>query len=172
MSKCYRPSLSLANKCRVGFATAVLLIIGIALYFPSRWMDKRVEQDKREIAQIEVAHVLDRHFRLAPDMDPNRPLPPLALGPGEAATIQAGRWNWREYPPLLKAAGIGGSVTVLAHIDASGRVVEAEVAVSSGNEALDRAALAAVKRFRFTPALNRDRKVSVWVRQRIVFEVK
>jgi protein TonB len=77
----------------------------------------------------------------------------------------------RKYPPLLKAAGVGGSVTVLAHIDTLGRVVEVETAVSSGNEALDQAALEAARLFRFTPALNRDRKVSVWVLQKIVFEV-
>jgi len=92
---------------------------------------------------------------------------PELKDPGEALRIVE-----RKYPPLLKAAGVGGRVTVLAHIDASGRVVEAELAVSSGNEALDQAALGAVQLFRYTPALNRDRKVSVWVRQTVVFEVK
>ena len=92
---------------------------------------------------------------------------PELRDPGEALRIVE-----RKYPPLLRAAGVGGSVTVLAHVDTQGRVVAAEMAVSSGNPTLDQAALEAVRLFRFTPALNRDRKVSVWVQQRIVFEVK
>ena len=92
---------------------------------------------------------------------------PELKDPGEASRIVQ-----RKYPSLLKAAGIGGSVTVLAHVDTLGRVIEAELASSSGNPSLDDAALEAVMLFRFIPALNRDRKVSVWVRQAIVFEVK
>ena len=92
---------------------------------------------------------------------------PELKDPGEASRIVE-----RKYPSLLKAAGIGGTVTVLAHVDTLGRVIEAELGISSGNPSLDDAALEAVKLFRFIPALNRDRKVSVWVRQAIVFEVK
>jgi protein TonB len=91
---------------------------------------------------------------------------PELKNPSEALRIVE-----REYPPLLKAAGIGGSVSVLAHIDTLGRVLEVETAASSGNEALDQAALEAARLFRYTPALNMDRKVSVWVLQKIVFEV-
>ena len=97
---------------------------------------------------------------------------PYTVRPELKDPAEALRIVEREYPPLLRAAGVGGSVTVLAHIDTLGRVVEAEIAVSSGSQALDQAALGAVKQFRFRPALNRDRKVSVWVQQRIVFELK
>lgn len=62
MSKWYRLSLSLAAKCRLGFAFAVLLIIAAGLFVPYRWMDKLVEQGKHELAQAEVQHVLQRHF--------------------------------------------------------------------------------------------------------------
>lgn len=92
---------------------------------------------------------------------------PRLKDPGEALRIVE-----RKYPALLKAAGIGGRVTVLAHVDTLGGVIEVEMEVSSGNPSLDDAALEAVKLFRFVPALNRDRKVSLWVRQVIVFEVK
>ena len=63
MVKWYRISLSLAAKCRIGFALAVLLTIGAALYVPYRWTDKLVEQGKLELAEAEVEHVLERHFR-------------------------------------------------------------------------------------------------------------
>jgi len=62
LSKWYRLSLSLAAKCRLGFAFAVLLIIAAGLFVPYRWMDKLVEQGKHELAQAEVQHVLQRHF--------------------------------------------------------------------------------------------------------------
>ena len=97
---------------------------------------------------------------------------PYTVRPALEDPADALRIVEQKYPPLLKAAGVGGAVTLLAQIDTLGRVVEAELAVSSGNPTLDRAALEAVRLFRFTPALNRDRKVSVWVQQRIVFEVK
>ena len=55
-------SLSLAHKCQLEFALAVLLIIGAGLFIPYRWMDKLIAQSKLELAKTEVAHVLERHF--------------------------------------------------------------------------------------------------------------
>jgi signal transduction histidine kinase len=93
MRKWYRPSFSLAGKCRFGFATAVLLIIGAALFVPYRWMDKLVEQGKREMAQVEVQHVLERHFQTGPAPMPVRQAPPLASEAGPGGRIEAGRWK-------------------------------------------------------------------------------
>jgi TonB family protein len=78
----------------------------------------------------------------------------------------------RHYPPLLRDAGIGGTVRVEAFVDTSGRVLDARVVGSSGNVLLDEAALKAVRQFEYTPALNRDTKVSVWIEQLIIFESK
>jgi TonB family protein len=76
------------------------------------------------------------------------------------------------YPDMLKRAGVGGAVRVRARVDTLGRVVDAEILTGSGVPLLDRAALGAVRRFEFTPALNRDRKISVWVSQTIVFHTR
>ncbi len=78
----------------------------------------------------------------------------------------------RYYPKLLKEAGIGGKVNVWVFIDTKGRVKNAVVQKSSGNKALDDAALKAAKEFEFTPALNRDKRVPVWVAIPITFAVK
>ena len=75
----------------------------------------------------------------------------------------------REYPPLLRDAGIGGTVTVWFFIDEQGAVVNQEVSTSSGHQALDEAALRVASVFRFTPALNRDEAVPVWVSLPISF---
>ena len=91
--KWYRFSISLAGKCRIGFAAAVLLIIGAALFVPYRWMDKLVEQGKFEQAQAEVQHVLENHFRPVEESAMTPKVPPLILGGDQAQSIQPGRWT-------------------------------------------------------------------------------
>ncbi len=78
----------------------------------------------------------------------------------------------RHYPPILKAAGVSGEVVIRAYVDTTGRVLDVEIVRSSGVEALDQAARHAVASFEFTPALNMDRRVAVWIQQLIAFEIK
>ena len=75
----------------------------------------------------------------------------------------------REYPPLLRDAGIGGTVQMWFFIDEHGVVQNQEMKVTSGHEALDAAALRVAPVFKFTPALNRDKAVPVWVSLPITF---
>jgi TonB family protein len=67
------------------------------------------------------------------------------------------------YPPLLQAAGIGGTVQLWFYIDETGAVQRTMVNSGSGYSSLDQAALRVAKQLRFTPALNRDQPVRVWV---------
>jgi protein TonB len=69
----------------------------------------------------------------------------------------------RNYPPLLRDAGIGGIVVVWILLDEQGRVVQAELKESSGHRGLDDAALEVAPTMRFSPAMNRDQRVKVWV---------
>ncbi len=78
----------------------------------------------------------------------------------------------RDYPPLLRDAGIGGSVQVWFFIDEQGRVRKRQIDKSSGYPGLDAAALKIADIMRFSPALNRERKVSVWVSLPITFTAK
>jgi len=75
----------------------------------------------------------------------------------------------REYPPLLRDAGIGGTVLVWFFIDEQGRVQQTQIRESSGHTALDQAALQVADVFQFTPALNRDKRVPVWISLPITF---
>lgn len=75
-----------------------------------------------------------------------------------------------KYPSLLRNAGIGGTVLVWFFIDTKGRVENTKVRESSGHHALDEAALEVANVFRFSPALNRDKKVPVWIALPIRFE--
>ena len=74
------------------------------------------------------------------------------------------------YPPLLRDAGIGGTVGVWFFIDRSGTVRRTLIQESSGREALDAAALRVAETLRFTPARNGDERVPVWVAIPITFE--
>ena len=78
----------------------------------------------------------------------------------------------REYPPLLRDAGIGGTVVVWFFITEDGIVQDKRVSQSSGQLRLDEAALRVADVFRFTPALNRDKRVQVWIEVPIVFQVR
>jgi protein TonB len=75
----------------------------------------------------------------------------------------------REYPPLLRDAGLGGEVLVWFFIDEEGRVVRTQIQQSSGHDGLDKAALKVADIIQFTPALNRDQRVPVWISLPITF---
>lgn len=78
----------------------------------------------------------------------------------------------REYPASYRDAGIGATVVVEFHLGSDGSILETGIAVSSGHAAFDRAALRVARTCRFSPAMNRDRPVAVWVNVPMVFEVR
>lgn len=97
---------------------------------------------------------------------------PMTVRPeikNEAEVIRAME---REYPAILRDAGIGGRVLVWFFIDEAGTVRNKRVAETSGHSGLDEAALKVADIYRFTPALNRDKKVQVWVQFTITFQVR
>jgi protein TonB len=77
-----------------------------------------------------------------------------------------------EYPTVLRDSGIGGSVNVWFFIDEEGRVIQTQVNESSGYDALDDAALKVADIMRFSPAMNRENRVQVWVSLPITFQVR
>ncbi|HEX6640456.1 MAG TPA: energy transducer TonB, partial [Thermoanaerobaculia bacterium] len=73
-------------------------------------------------------------------------------------------------PPLLRDAGIGGTTVVWILIDEEGNVVRTQVHQSSGHEGLDDAAMRVGEIIDFSPAMNRDRRVRVWLQWPITFQ--
>lgn len=94
---------------------------------------------------------------------------PFTVRPDLKNTNEVRRALEREYPPLLRDAGIGGTAVVWFFIDENGRVLRTQVNQSSGHQALDNAALKVADIMEFTPALNRDKRVKVWVQFPISF---
>lgn len=78
-----------------------------------------------------------------------------------------------KYPSSARSAGIEGVVGVKMLVNASGKVENAFVVRSSGNAALDEAAVAAVYKWRFSPAKDKfGQKAPCYVTQGIRFDLK
>ena len=101
------------------------------------------------------------------------PVPtPFTVAPELRNRDEVRRALERFYPPFLRDAGIGGTVLVWFFIDETGKVRNHLIKESSGHKALDEAALKVADIMQFTPALNRDKKVPVWVALPIDFRTK
>jgi len=136
---------------------------------------------------------IDEDITIAPTTFEDNPVEDLPPPPTETATTDIGaapvftpftvrpdiknrseisRAMEREYPPLLRDAGIGGTVTVWFFINEEGEVQQTRVNESSGHKALDDAALKVADVIEFTPALNRDKQVPVWISLPITFTTR
>lgn len=123
----------------------------------------RVTFDENPVGTLEPPAQVEVDISSAPGFTP-RTVEPAYINADEVL-----RALEREYPPLLRDAGIGGTVKVWFFIDENGVVQNQLVMETSGHEALDAAALRVAPVFRFTPALNREKAVPVWVALPITF---
>ncbi len=90
---------------------------------------------------------------------------PFEFGPKPTTPISP------EYPELARKAGIEGTVIVRILIDREGRVRDAIIARSVG-AGLDEAAIEAIKKTIYTPAIQNNRPVAVWVAQPVYFRLR
>jgi len=97
---------------------------------------------------------------------------PMTVRPEITNRGEVERALMRLYPPILRDAGIGGRVVVWFFISEEGRVLDRRVSESSGRTQLDEAALEVADVFRFSPALNREQIVQVWIQLPITFQVE
>jgi len=96
---------------------------------------------------------------------------PYTVAPSILNTDEVVRAMRREYPSTLRDSGIGGTVRVNFFVDERGQVLDTRIEEGSGYETLDAAALAVADVIQFSPALNRDQNVAVWVVFPVVFRV-
>src|SRR5690606_39894603 len=77
----------------------------------------------------------------------------------------------RAYPSMLKDAGIGGRVLLWVFVTESGEVGNVRVYESSGYPQLDAAAEKVMRETAtFSPAMNREQRVPVWVALPVTFQ--
>jgi len=76
------------------------------------------------------------------------------------------------YPPEARAGGREGKVRVKVLIAENGTPGEVQLAESSGSTSLDEAALTALRRWRFQPALRNGQPVPAWVTVPVIFSLR
>lgn len=119
--------------------------------------------DKNPVGEIPLPDRVEVDISSEPGFTPH------TVAPDYTNVDEVRRALEREYPALLRDAGIGGTVQVWFFIDENGVVQNQLVNMTSGHQALDAAALRVAPIFKFTPALNREKAVPVWVSLPITF---
>ena len=97
---------------------------------------------------------------------------PFTVAPRIQNRAEVSRTLESAYPPVLRDAGVGGSAEVWLRLDEQGIVQDVQINASSGHPALDQAALRVGEIMRFSPAMNRDKVVPVWVSVPVTFQVR
>ena len=76
------------------------------------------------------------------------------------------------YPTLAKDGGLEGRAMIDALIDTDGNIIKTGIAISSGIELLDYAAVDIIRKQRYTPAIApNNQKVKMWLSTPIVFKL-
>lgn len=141
-------------------------------------------------AEPVIGNVMDPEATIPKNAVPDLPPRTLPAPPRTPAAADRPRWIPRDvdpralndeeitrllqrlYPPGLRAAGIGGRVTLWLFVDADGRVDRVHVQEASRYEALDRAAVAVARQMKFAPARSGDRPIGVWVQRTVTFRTR
>ena len=108
---------------------------------------------------------------VTPSLDEGPVFTPMTEMPSLINRREALEAVGRNYPKLLKDAGIGGQVNVWILIGTDGTIEKAQVQNSSGHAALDEAAVKVARVFQFSPARNQGKPVPVWISVPISFSV-
>ena len=106
-----------------------------------------------------------------PDEGPRIKFVPYEVPPIPIGGMQALLRNVH-YPEAAREAGIEGRVVVQAYISEKGVVLETFILSGMPSTGLDEAAVKAIRRTRFKPALQRDKPVAVWIAFPINFILK
>jgi protein TonB len=89
----------------------------------------------------------------------------------EAKSLSVTRRVEPVYPPASRRLDEHGAVRLRVLVDERGRPREVQIAKSSGFERLDQAAVAAVRRWQFSPAMQESRAVTAWTQVNVVFQL-
>lgn len=74
-----------------------------------------------------------------------------------------------KYPEIAREAGIEGTVLVQCFIDKKGNVIKTVVVKGLEGTGLNEAAMDALKKTKFKPAIQRDKPVGVWMAIPVIF---
>jgi TonB family protein len=141
--------------------------------------ERRAEEAKAEEARkmAELERLLEELNAKRQALEANEELAqpvftPMTQPPSLVNGADVEKMLQRQYPPLLRDAGIGGQIVMWFNIDEAGNIINTKLFKSSGYTELDQAAVIVAKMMKFRPAMNRDRIVPVWVQIPITFSAK
>jgi len=167
-----------------GILAAFVLVVGllgIGVYRVVQRVGHPVERRPEEI--VDFVDSAETESRRPPVGGPaaGRTLPPddstLELSAVEVQPELANREEVqanlsRNYPPLLRDAGVTGTVTLRMRIRSDGSVDTGSITVEQAtHDAFSQAAAAVVARMRFRPARLNGRPVPVWVTLPVTFQL-
>jgi protein TonB len=123
------------------------------------------------IAQIEVP--VETPVIVAPVAPPaaSSAITSSGSGPVLTTTLKVTRRVEPMYPPASRRLDEEGSVQLRVHVDERGRARDVELLKSSGFDRLDAAAIAAVRRWQFSPAMQDSRAVPAWTQVNVLFRL-
>jgi periplasmic protein TonB len=98
-------------------------------------------------------------------------------GQQKVGTVQMAYPNYRlsalpPYPAMARKRAMEGTVMLQVLVNKDGQVDDLEIETSSGFSLLDRAALTAVRKWRFEPGRQGEKKIQMWVRVPVTFKLK
>lgn len=146
--------------------------IQIPLVFQARGDDPLVRETRAGVEARGIPRDLPPPPRDQAALEEAPAFTPYTVAPEVRNRTEVQRSLEGAYPEQLRDAGIGGATIVHFFIDERGTVQNAMVAESSGHSALDAAALEVASSFQFSPALNREQRVPVWVQIPIIFQAR
>ncbi len=159
-------------------SVGALIVLGVALLLPGPDLRAMAGGAGPDAAALVLATSGGAASDLALLVD-NRTIPadtptftPFTVAPEVRNRAEVARALVQEYPTDLREAGVGGTVLVFFHLNDEGGVEGVRLHESSGHEALDEAALRVAEIFQFTPAMNRDQRVPVWIQIPITFTTR
>ena len=153
---------------QVAFLTfAALLVVGVAVCTPGPTREADEMGEGEDAAEVVEEHLLapdgDAELSESPQSVAHTVKPQLLNLDEVAAAIE------KEYSVLLMDAGVGDTATVHLFVETTGEVANALVKESSRHIALDEVALRVGRVARFSPAMNNDEVVAVWIPLHITY---
>ena len=96
---------------------------------------------------------------------------PAEPGPVQSASLSVTRRVEPVYPPASRRAEEEGAVLLKVLVDVRGTARDVQVSKSSGFPRLDEAASTAVRRWRFSPAMQASQPVEAWTQVNVIFRL-
>lgn len=146
----------------------------VTVEYVGDWTNRLLKRDTPTERAVEVAPAVlpPKAMTSRADISAAPTFTPYTVQPDIRNRTEVARALEQAYPPLLRDAGIGGTAQVWFFIDDTGVVRKTKLNKPTGHPALDEAALEVARAIRFTPAMNRDEPVPVWISLPITFRVR